>query len=61
MQLRVPAGILDPIANGDGAHPRRRYLLAMAVSILVGLTLSVWLAIDSPLVAPTRTTYLPAD
>lgn len=61
MPLRELEGILGPVANGGGAHLRRRYVLAMAAAILTGLAVSVWLAIESPHVAPTRTTYLPAD
>ena len=61
MQLRALAGILRPVADKGGAHLRRRYVLAMAVSMLIGLAMSVWLAIDSPNVAPPRTSYLPVD
>ena len=61
MQLRALAGILGPVADRNGAHLRKRYVLAMIVSILVGLAVSVWLAIDSPNVPPPHPSYLPAD
>lgn len=61
MQLRALAGMVGRVGGGDGAHLRRRYLLAMVVSILVGLAVSVWLALDSPNVPPPHPSYLPAD
>jgi hypothetical protein len=61
MPLRVLSGILSSAANPDHAHLRRRYVLAMALSVMVGVSMSVWLAMDSPVEAPTRTSYLPAD
>lgn len=61
MQLRALAGIFRPVADRDGAHLRKRYVLAMVVSILVGLAVSVWLALDSPHDPPPHPSYLPAD
>jgi hypothetical protein len=60
MLLRVLAGIFSAVINTDSAHVRRRYLLAMVLSILTGMAVSVWLALDSPNEAPTPTSYLPA-
>ena len=61
MQLRVLTGILSSVANPAHDHLRRRYVLAIALSVVVGVSMSVWLAMDSPVEAPTRTSYLPAD
>jgi len=61
MQLRVLAEISSGVANPDRAHLRRRYVLAIALSAMVGVGMSVWLAVDSPVEEPTRTSYLPAN
>lgn len=54
MQLRL-------LANPDSAHTRRRYVLAIAVSVVAGIAMSIWLAVDSPVETPARTSYLPAN
>jgi hypothetical protein len=61
MQLRALAEISSSVANPDNAHLRRRYVVAIALSVMMGVGMSIWLAIDSPIEAPTRTSYLPAD
>lgn len=33
----------------------------VVLSLMMGVCVSVWLAIDPPDVAPTRTSYLPKD
>jgi hypothetical protein len=61
MQLRAMSEILSAVANPDSTHLRRRYILAIALSVGVGVAMSLWLAIDSPVEEPTRPSYLPAD
>jgi hypothetical protein len=54
MQLRL-------LASPDNAQLRRRYVLAIAVSVMAGIAMSIWLAVDSPVEAPARTSYLPGN
>lgn len=61
MQLRAQAEISSGVANPERAHVRRRYVLAIALSALMGVAMSVWLVVDSPVEEPTRTSYLPAN
>jgi len=38
----------------------RTHVVEIALFILVGVLVSVWLSVDPPAQAPTRTSYLPA-
>lgn len=61
MQLRAMAEFMSAAANPEHTHLRRRYVLAMALSAMLGIAMSVWLVLDSPVEEPTRPSYLPAD
>lgn len=47
------------MANSGRTHLQRRDVLAIALAILTGIALSVWLAVDSPTETPARPSYLP--
>ena len=61
MQFRAMSAISSAVANPTGTHLRKRYVVAIALSLLVGVSMSVWLAVDAPVEQPARTSYLPAD
>jgi len=39
----------------------RMHIISIVLSLIAGIVVSVWLAVDPPTEAPARPSYLPAD
>jgi hypothetical protein len=47
--------------HGGQVDMPRVHLVEIALFIIFGISMSIWLAVDPPEAAPARTSYLPAD